>query len=369
MATCTTSSSTTFKVFEKVKAANVKISGENGNSICSQLEAYEKNNCAKVIMESEFSLRVRASRINGFIRTVVECYNNHHNLAIRPDDIWTSILTQFSFYSNKHADEFRSQFVNFDGKEELEVEISGTLHTAPFDIFVTKMTDKIDENLVDTTVKDWILPNFSTTTANDIISCGVVFMATTKKYFDYTACCCRCGIPSVTLEGTVADWEHILNRLEKLKSYNLDKWYCMLRPILEEFVAAKNNKPNVDFWARICDVHGGSGPNYLSGWVTAFAAFDEEGNWNRSITSDGKWLYVDFDDIPSGAVTVDVKIVEIGNGKANVYQSLFFAGHIAYKVLEDDVTLKPQIGWGLALKSREKNIGKLNAIVRAMFHR
>ncbi len=254
MAKCETPSSTTFNVFEGIKAEKVRTSSGKMQSICSQLRAYEKNECTEVIMETEFSSRTRASRVNGLIQTVIDCYNRHHNLVIRPDDIWMAILTQFSFYINKNAEEFRNQFVAFEGKKELQVKIPGTLRTAPFDVFVNEMTGKINENLVDETVKDWILPNFSTTTTNDIVSCGIVFMATTKKYFEYKALCICCGIPYVTLEGTVGDWENILNRLEKLKSFKLDNWYSMLRPILEEFVAAKNNKPNIDFWTRICDV-------------------------------------------------------------------------------------------------------------------
>lgn len=43
--------------------------------------------------------------------------------------------------------------------------INGTLRSAPYDVFVTKITDKIDENVVDKTVKNWILTNFSTMTS------------------------------------------------------------------------------------------------------------------------------------------------------------------------------------------------------------
>lgn len=345
MASCETPSSISFKVSENVKVEKVTISGGIPHSICSQLRAYEKSKCSEVIMESQFSSRTRASRVNGFIQTVLECYNRHHNLVIRPDDIWTAILTQFSFHINKNAEEFRGQFVNFEGKKELVVSIPGTLRTAPYDIFVTEMTDKIHANLVDGTVKDWILPNFTTTSDNDIVSCGIVFMATTKKYFEYKTSCICCGIPFVTLDGSVADWENILNRLEKLKSYKLDNWYAMLRPILEEFVAAKNNKPNIDFWTSICHVSRGSGCSYLSGWITAFSVFDEDGNYNES---HGKWPSVDLYNFAAGAVTVDVKIVDVELQKE--YNSIFFAGHIAYEVLEDDVTLQPKIGWGLALK-------------------
>lgn len=314
----------------------------NTESICSQLRAYRRNECKELIIESQFSSRVRATETNGFVRTVAKCYNEHHNLVIRPDDVWSAIMTQFSFYINKNAEEFRGRFVNFEGKKVLEVDLDGTLRSVPYDVFVTKMTDKIDENLVDKTVKDWILPNFTTTTTTDIISCGIIFMATTKKYFEYRGICACCGIPYVTLEGTVAR-ENISIRLEKLKSYKLDKWYDQLKPVLEEFVAAKNGKPNIDFWTRICDVDGGSGPTYLSGWITNFAVFDEEGEWNNGV--------VILDNIPSGIVTVDVEMIELDGLTERKYKCILFAGHVAYKVLEDDVTLQPQIGWGVALKN------------------
>lgn len=370
-----TTCSTTFKVSDKaVERFQNSDDDASTTSICSQLKQYDGNHCTELLTETQFCSRVRASRNNGFVRTVIECYNGHHNLVIRPDDIWTAILTQFSFYINKNAEEFRRQFVNFDGKKELVVQIGGSLRAAPYDLFVTKMSEKIDENLVDKTVKDWILPNFTTTTTNDIVACGIVFMAVTKKYFDFR-CCLMCGIPNVTLEGTVADWKEILNRLEKLKSYKLDKWYDMLKTILEEFVAAKENKANVEFWNRICHHSGGgSGPRYISGWLTAFAVFDEDGNWTDHSSSkkrgrssrnptDEPWPLIDIDAIPTGIVTVDVKISE----GSKEYASAMFAGHVGYKVLEDDCTLQPQIGWGIALKLTSEEIEKIHETDRGRF--
>ena len=37
---------------------------------------------------------------NGFVHTLLECYNEHRALTIRPDDIWLAILTQFSCFVN-----------------------------------------------------------------------------------------------------------------------------------------------------------------------------------------------------------------------------------------------------------------------------
>ncbi|KAG4078319.1 hypothetical protein HA402_013029 [Bradysia odoriphaga] len=359
-----TSSSTKFRVSDKEPERFKSFSKKTAEktSICLQSQLFHQNHCTEVLMESPYSSRVQPSN-NGFVRTVITCYNNHHNLIIRPDDIWMAILTQFSFYINKNAEEFRNQFVNFDGKKELVVTIGGTLRAAPYDLFVTKMTEKIDENLVDKTVKNWILPNFSTTTTEDTISCGIVFMATMKKYFEFT-CCLMCGIPYVTLEGTLADWESILSRLEKLKEYKLDKWYEMLKPILEEFIAAKSNKPNIEFWNRICNRSGGgSGPSYISGWLTAFAAFDVEGNWtDHSMQEDevGPWPLIDMDKIPTGIVAVDVKIVECDA----TYKSVMFAGHTGFDVLHDNSTLKPLIGWSIALKLTADEVDKFHEIAR-----
>ncbi len=352
------SSSTKFKVAEKnAECVNRSNLESRTKSFCSQLKLYERNHCTEVLMQSQFSSNVHASRNNGFVQTVIDCYNHHHNLVIRPDDIWIAILTQFSFYINKNAEEFRGKFVNFDGKMELIVRINGSLRLAPYDLFVTKTTDKIYDNLVDKSVKDWILPNFSTTDTNDKIACGIVFMATTKKYFDF-GCCLQCGIPNITLEGTVGDWENILQRLEKLKTYKLDKWYDMLKKILKEFVAAKNEKANIEFLNRICHHLGGaSGPRFISGWLTAFAVFNEDGNWtdhkdNASLTMfsrisvEQEWPVINIAAIPSGIVNVNVKIAE----GSVVHESVMFAGHVGYKVLKDKCTLQPQIGWGIALK-------------------
>jgi len=188
-------------------------------ALVKQLQQYSENNCSDVLQSTKFPKKAFSSQ-NGFVRTVVEAYRRHNNLIIRPDDVWAAIMTQFSFYLNKHAETFREKFVNFKGQKELTVTVSGTLKTAPYDLVVKLLTNQIDKNLVDPEVKKWILPNFSTTTENDVVAIGVFFMATMKKYFTYRTRI-LCGIPEITLEGTLQDWKNILGRLEKLKEYDL----------------------------------------------------------------------------------------------------------------------------------------------------
>ena len=58
----------------------------------------------------------------------------------------------------------------------------------------------------------------------------------------------------------------------------MKKWLKLLTVVLDEFVETKCGVDNIEFWDRICHYEGGgSGPTYLSGWITTFAVFDKDG--------------------------------------------------------------------------------------------
>jgi hypothetical protein len=117
---------------------------------------------------------------NGFVDTVIQCYNGHNALIIRPDDVWLAILTQFNLFVNGNAEQLRKQFVSHEGKKELVVVANGGRYTADFGFMARAMTNLIDENIVDPTLREWILPDFSTTTITDTTVSSMVMMATLK---------------------------------------------------------------------------------------------------------------------------------------------------------------------------------------------
>jgi len=114
------------------------------------------------------------------------------------------------------------------------------------------------------------MPAFSTTTKSDQATASIIMMSAMQKYFSY-ACCILCGLPSVTLLGRKEDWQKMLNRLERLKSFGEEPtmWYGLLEPVFTKFVETFDNPDSEeikDFWQKI--VHyssGGSGPSYVSG--------------------------------------------------------------------------------------------------------
>ncbi|RPD58466.1 hypothetical protein L227DRAFT_505146 [Lentinus tigrinus ALCF2SS1-6] len=225
---------------------------------------------------------------NGFVEAVLAAYKQHHHLKIRPDDVWMSILSQLNFYINTHAEELREHFVAHQDKVTLTVSAVGNRYTVDFGDMARQMTLKIQDKVVDRTLVDWILPNFTTTTVKDTTVCAVMMMSSFKSYFNYRMMC-MCGIPSVTLEGERADWEKLLARLDRIPELGEEPavWAGMLRPILTRFLAAFDGEPDIKFWSDVVHSHPQFyGPEDMSGWISAFCVWSSKGTWQAGALSD-----------------------------------------------------------------------------------
>jgi len=153
----------------------------------------------------------------------------------------------------------------------------------------------VDESLV-----EWILPNFSATSHTDTVVSAVMMMATLKRYpflvlltpHPLTRHCFQLFLPYMYdhLRTSVPDPRRPKirlgkARLDKLTTFGEEPkaFATLLRPILSRFVGAFTNAEtgspqDLDFWGRICHAPPqGSGPTYISGWITAFCVWDSEG--------------------------------------------------------------------------------------------
>ena len=293
----------------------------------------------------------------GLVSVATIAYNKHHDLVWRPDDVWQAILTQFSLYVTHNSEKLRDRFVDFKGKHQLEIKALGTLFTVDFGNLARRMVDEqIVKNIKDPSIADWLIPKFTTTTENDRIVASISMMATLQSYFGYISCL-ECGLPSITLLGTVDDWKLLRSKVDRLLEFDtkdglMKKWLELLTVVLDEFVKTKCGVDNMEFWDRICHYEGGgSGPTYLSGWITTFAAFDKVGKWQgdrREVEHFGEviktdWPLIDTEDVPSGATAVPVLIDDNGTK----YEGHMIAGHFAYD--GNDTTVQPRADWGIAV--------------------
>ncbi|KAJ6450380.1 hypothetical protein C8R45DRAFT_1043484 [Mycena sanguinolenta] len=340
---------------------------------------------------------------NGFVNTVIQAYNHHHALVIRPDDVWLAILCQFNFFVNANAELLRASFVAHEGQRNLVIyEKTRDRNTVDFANMSRRMVGLLEKNVVDPTLREWVMPNFTTTTKHDKTVGAVLMMATLKQYFSYAFDCTCCGIPRVTLEGEKADWENILGRIEKLKEYGIETtaWYHLLRPVISRFVAAfddPNSASNADFWNRVVHFESlGSGPDYYTGWINAFNVFGEKGDWlgcelkkkpvngkapdslsaeefwskymdptsrgiseaQKNLILDGTMYHeLDTSRVPVGYTAVDVKLIEDGVPSdaamvaGMIGMQVSSSGDLSLSSTGKDGVVRPVSGWCMYIKN------------------
>ncbi|KAI9714266.1 MAG: hypothetical protein M1820_000225 [Bogoriella megaspora] len=311
----------------------------------------EYKRCEKVIQSSfnRLSTTDICPSSNGFVQAAFLAYSGHHHLTIRPEDVWFSILTQLSFYINANAEELRSLFVAHEGQKELTVIEVGTINTTDFGALAVCMTVEMERNIKDPEFRTWVMPDFSTTEKADRVTAAVLMMGSMQKYFTYRMMLV-CGIPSVTLLGDKEDWVKIKSRLNMLHRLGSEPqiFQSLLTPVLDHFIRSFDDPaaPEVlTFWNKIAHKSGGSGPHYMSGWITAFCFW----------TADGKCLYyqpqgsvetrrlrdndpgcdldgtlfhlVDTESIPHGYVSVPVTVDDNGV----IYKTRMVAGSVGIK--------------------------------------
>ncbi|EAL62036.1 hypothetical protein DDB_G0290805 [Dictyostelium discoideum AX4] len=301
--------------------------------------------------------KLESFNLNSFVYSAWESYNNHNHLVLRPDNIWMAILTQLSFYINKNSEELREKFVDFTGKKELIVETEYRILEAPFEKLTIEMSNQIQSNIKDPSIKDLIIPDFTTTTESDKVVFSIALMSTMKKYFDYRYGC-KCGLSEVTLLGEINDWINLKERVEKLIQFDnkdgvIKKWLNKyLLAVIDKFIDSAKGNPDTTWWNQIVDYKQRSGGSVLTGWLATFCVFDNDGKYNDKKflffdeEEDFPWPRVNGDSIPNGYVSCPIKLKDIDQE----YNSTIYSGHFGSKLLDNNSKLIPSLDWFIIAK-------------------
>lgn len=296
---------------------------------------------------------VKVEHDHAFARMVHYAYSYHYPLILSPDHIWLLICQGFAQHVHANAESLRHRFVDHEGKELLEIERREFRREASqneWDNVFLEFAEKIQGSLTGD-FHDLLIPQFSTTGTTEKAAFQISFMDTFKDYYEYTVMS-LCGISSVTLEGTPADWRSIVERVQRLSAYDLEWWVAPLLPILEEFVRASEGAPNVDFWAKIYREDEGSGGPTITGWILRFFPYFLLDNVPKLRNV-----------IPPDAAVETTKPVRIfrmhnlGTGLSlapfkwrfpdRTFDMQFVAGFLGITQDHDTKALRPEIGWAV----------------------
>ena len=300
-----------------------------------------------VILHSNPDKPVKTPFYNGFVGAAYSAYCNHHHLVITPDDIWIAITTAFARFVNAYAEEMREMFVSH--AEPIKLEAYGSSLSSSLDSMVSQLNAQIG-TFTKGDIKAWIEPNFTTTT--DLIRTvgGMVLMGSMQSYFTFR-CNLECGLPSVTLEGTLEDWQTIRSRADKLLEYSavgdgqMQIWHSALVQVLDRFVSAmKGEEIEQRWWNRICaHQSGGSGPPYITGWIQVFIPFKSNGQMLNKLGAHFYFWKTETTEVPPNAVCVPVVI----NDNGNEFTTHFIAGHLVTVEGYTSDSVRPYLGWAI----------------------
>ncbi|XP_047131446.1 uncharacterized protein LOC105845175 [Hydra vulgaris] len=296
---------------------------------------------------------------NSLIGALYDAYKNHYAISIRPDDVWLTIIIELADYVDKHAEEMRNLFVNHEGKKVLTVisDVGGNT-VNDWAGLIKKISNLIVEN-TEANLRDFIEPQFSTTTPNDSLIARVALMGTVKNYFSYHFLLV-CGIPQVTLMGTIGDWINLKEKIVELgkrfaeNQPELGWWSNILVPIADKFIESYNGNPNENFWQSCVDFHAERGspscinpnnewkPSYLTGWALAFSPFFK-GHWRlnkpEEILKSGFYGEVLERESKLSVVKVDFKV--------NEKNGCFYAGSIVNTYQKNTNTIRPNFDFAM----------------------
>ena len=286
-----------------------------------------------------------------FFNGMYEAYANHHPFILSPDMVWLLIAQGFAHHVTNNAEELRSMFVDFKGKETLVVQNNAIRLDNPnspwedvFPEFTSKIGDETGAGLINT-----LTPNFTTTTPVNKIAADITIMDAMKEYFDYYVMTFMCGIPKITLEGTPDDWLKVLDKANALRKYKLDWWINEIEPPLKQFVRAANGHVDTAFWRNMFKYHTlekYGKPKVIDGWIIKFFPYDNDGKRNSLAELSSA------NNLPNEMVTVDLKHILVDNkGKPIKITPLeLWAGFVGVKEDTQTFGLRPAIGWMIRIK-------------------
>lgn len=290
----------------------------------------------------------------------IEAYANHRPIVLSPDVIWLLISQSFSYYVNTNSEDLRSKFVDHDGKSKLTIQSNtdllgeGADWNAVLDMFSVQIAAHTKGDIAENMIAD-----FSTTGETERMVSHVTLMNTMQSYFDYEAIFAVCGIPSITLTGTVEDWNAVLVKMQKLNGYGLDWWVKKMTPILEQFIKTAEGSPDQKFWQNIVrtkkpgEVRGAScarhpkRPTEFDGWFLNFFPFDKNGRTPSKVNMYHQML--------PEVVRVEF-LYKIVNEKGEVlseHPMEMIAGFVGYEEDKETYALTPVMGWMIGTYSEK----------------
>jgi hypothetical protein len=304
--------------------------------------------------------------IHSVIVAIHRAFVDHRPLCLSPDTIWLMIIQGVANHINANAEQLRPALVSHQGKATIEVRRDDFFKGSPenpwpevFNEFSTQIRDHVGPGI------QQFIPTFSTTGSVERAAAEIVLLDAVQSYFKciYYS---RCGIPTITLEGTHDDWKTLAERAQSFKALGLERWLHVLAPILDQFARAAQGDVDKAFWRSIYKLNDQSGGPVITGWITSFFPYLKDNQTGQATVPvpallDNKTANPDampnqnepttrqwaqgptLGKFPSGLS----KAPFLWNYMTESFNMEFLGGFVGVAQDQTTLTLRPEIGWAV----------------------
>lgn len=305
---------------------------------------------------------VEPNGVHPLLHAIGLAFADHRPLVLSPDAVWLTITQGVAQHVRLHVEELRPRLVEHSGRARLTVTADGPMPRDPgsWRDLVALLGKQLNAT-------DLFECDFSTSTDVERMAGKVTMLDAYSPYFSYWMRFI-CGIPSITLTGTVEDWQKIRARVDALPGPA--SWQRSLVPITDQFVLAAQGKHDTAFWQRIYSPIDAYGGRVVTGWAARFYPYlKDEGDvaqpnpllelpidQPRDVAPDDQGFYrgpgVGTDAVPATLSRVIVNVNDQVTGDNRVVA--LHAGVVAV-AQDDNGALRPIAGWHLAPADVEIN--------------
>ncbi|MBS1994563.1 MAG: DUF4419 domain-containing protein [Cyanobacteria bacterium SZAS LIN-2] len=356
----------TFAVHEVEPADQLLVTTRAHEAINDLLRSTEMEETRDIFSCSGYNSKlVKNINYHALIECVHLAFSQHRPIVFSPDMIWIAIMQGLAQHVRLNVEHLRPRLVKHQGKATLTVTTDLNPDSPESDWaglaaeFSRMLQGQIGDDQYARLIND-----FSTTGELERTVCQIALMDIYEPYFEFIAYCV-CGIPSITLEGSPADWQNLRQKVEVLSDFEMDFWLPSLRTILDQFERAARGDIDLNFWQNIYKIKQAYGWHRINGWIGCLIPYIKDGlTGNFSILN--PLLQLDYmaedvssqkepaspfadvsgitsQDLPSGLSFVPFKVI-CENGQERTMQ---FIGGFTGVEQEETFRLRPRLGWAV----------------------
>lgn len=350
MNTSTKDPGITFQVAQVDRAKNLLPTKKAPDVIAEFLSKVNHRESTKIEACSAFNANcVECMPCHALFFATHIAFSEHRPLVLSPDIFWVTIVQGIAQHIRNNAESLRHLFVSHEGRETIQVTaeiLEGTPENA-WDEVILKFGETVRQRTKGDRYEQ-LVSNFSTTGPAERVACEAALLDAFEPFFQY-AVFCICGIPEITLQGTVQDWQTINQKLDAVSDLGLDWWLPHVREIINKCIDTVSGDIDNTFWQDIYKRQQAYGGDVINGWLLKLVPYlqvrGSSSVRNPLLTDAG--AKISSDSLPPGLSQVPFKLV----CRQSIRNMEFLGGFIGIEQDEATMALKPKLGWAV----RESN--------------